>query len=182
MNRLNGLARPALLIIGLMVLINAGLFFYFDHLNGEADKKLQNQVTQNEKIASENRQLIKSQENERLIRSDQNCETAERVHLRDVQDLRGSYALLESAELNPPEKNAIIYKLVIKGLPNTIASGETDVAPDYCDEKGYGLKEPDPVVPKRLSFLPESIYEQADKLKSLGLQLDNQPIESNTEK
>jgi hypothetical protein len=170
--------RPALIVIGLMVLINAGIFFYFDGKSDAADEKLQNQVTQNEKLAKANRTLLAKQDRERQIRTDQNCEFAELTHLRDVQSLEGTYQYLERAESRPNEKGTLLYELVLQGAPKTIASGEIDLAPDYCDDPGYGLQEPDPVVPKRPEFLPPEINRAATTLKTKGINLDEQPIQS----
>ena len=168
----------AVLIILLMVLINAGVILYFAGQFDKADEKLANQIAQNEQVAKENRQLIARQEQERIARTDQNCEFAERTHLRDVQALRGTYKYLEAAEADPTQKDTILYKLVISGAPRTISEGETDIAPAYCDEQGYGLKEPDPTIPKRPDFLPESVTMRADNLLDSTLRLDNRQIES----
>lgn len=160
-----------------MILINAAVFFYFDYRSNEADKKLQNQIVQNEKVAKANRALIRKQNEERKVRTDQNCEAAERAHLASVQELRGTYQYLIQVEKSPTEKDTILYKLIIQGLPRTISEGEIDIAPDYCDDPGYGLKEPDPVIPKRPDFLSPAIIAEVDRLESIATKrLDEQPI------
>lgn len=161
--------RPAVLIILVMVLINAGMFFYFDHRGNVADQNLENQISATQQVVKANRQLIKSTEAERKVRTNQNCEFAERTHLRDVEALRGTYQYLEAVEQQPSEKQSILYKLVIKTVPRTIAEGETDIAPQYCDNPGLGLPEPDPVIPARPKFLSPDINKAADLLEKADI-------------
>jgi hypothetical protein len=168
--------RPAVIIILVMVLINAGVVLYFVDEGKQRDSVQTQQIENIKELNNRIRFAIGQQELERKQRTDQNCEFAERTHLREVQTLEGTYEYLEQAENNPDEKNTILYKLIVKTLPRTIASGETDVAPGYCDESGYGLKEPDPTIPRRPDFLPESIGKAADDLKTKESRLDNQPI------
>lgn len=142
--------RPALLIIALMVLINAGLFFYFDSKSTQADEKIQQNVAQLEQIAVQNRKLLQDFAQERDIRSDQACQLFETDHLKDVQQLRDTYKFL----LDPDAANTGLVKFVILNLPRTEQEARTDNAPEYCDGvtatgADIGLPEPDPKIPER---------------------------------
>lgn len=76
-----------------------------------------------------------------------NCLQFERDHLRDVKQLRDTYAYIR--QLEPSELGDPINRFVIGRLPETEAKARTDTAPGYCDNPGLGLPEPDPVVPCR---------------------------------
>lgn len=86
----------------------------------------------------------------------QNCKLFEADHLRDVVQLRQTYAYLE--QLHKDEFDDPINRFVVARLSETEATAHHDSAPDYCDNqqpngKPYGLPEPDPVVPDRPQFL-----------------------------
>jgi hypothetical protein len=166
---MNGtLKRPAIIIIALMVLINAGIFAYVYFTSQSQDEQIREQITANEQ--------------ERSVRTSQNCELFEREHRRDVQSLEGTYLYLKRVEERPGEKDTLLYELILRTLPRTIAEGEADIAPEYCDAPGIeaeklyektngkrgappvGLPEPDPEIPPRPKFLPDAIYKAADEL------------------
>jgi hypothetical protein len=76
-----------------------------------------------------------------------NCLRDEREHLRDVEMLRDTYAYLK--QLRPDELGDGINRFIIGRLSETEARAKQDVAPPHCDDPGFGLPEPDPVLPKR---------------------------------
>lgn len=87
---------------------------------------------------------------------DQFCLSAENEHLRDVKQLRQTYAYL--AQLRPGERDDSINRFVIERLPETERKARQDTAPEHCDHGSLfhgdlGRPEPDPVVPKRPASL-----------------------------
>jgi hypothetical protein len=90
--------------------------------------------------------------NEEALRArSANCLQFERDHLRDVDQLRQTYAYLE--QLRPGEFEQPINRFIVARLSETETAARTDTAPDYCDEPGLGRPEPDPVVPERPAYL-----------------------------
>ena len=149
---LNGTITPAVVIILIMILINAGVILYFANHFDKADETLQNNVTQVQEIAKSNRLILAEQAQERTIRSDQACELFETDHLQDVQSLGATYKYL--AQLTPEERNQALNRFILLQLPQTEQQALVDRAPEYCDETtptgdDVGLPEPDPVVPDR---------------------------------
>lgn len=80
-------------------------------------------------------------------RADQTCQIFEGQHLADVRQLRDTYRYL--LQLSPVEKRDGINRYVIGRLPETEKRARTDTAPEFCDDDGVGLPEPDPEVPER---------------------------------
>lgn len=80
-------------------------------------------------------------------RLDQTCTLFETDHLRDVKKLRHTYRYLLA--LRPDERDDTINRFVRRDLPELERDARTDSAPEFCDEPGRGLPEPDPVVPRR---------------------------------
>jgi hypothetical protein len=80
-------------------------------------------------------------------RRDQTCRLFERDHLADVERLRGTYKYLNG--LAPVQFEDTLNQAILRQLPDLESEARVDSAPDYCDEDGVGLPEPDPVVPKR---------------------------------
>jgi len=84
-------------------------------------------------------------------RINQSCTSDEREHLRNVESLRRTYALLES----PTQRELVgpgLVRVIVATISDQEALARTDQAPEYCDDPGVGLAEPDPVPPKRKDF------------------------------
>lgn len=88
---------------------------------------------------------------ESAIRTDQVCRLFETDHLADVTRLRNTYAYLDA--LPAKERGAPLNRALLRQLPQLEDEAGTDQAPEFCDEPGVGLPEPDPVLPKK----PESL-------------------------
>lgn len=116
------------------------------------------------KIADENRAAVRQIkanqvkiDEEGVERRDQICLSAEREHLRDVNQLKATYKYLLS--LTPEDARSSLNRTITLQLPQTEERANTDVAPSFCDEPGalaekkgarpVGLPEPDPVIPER---------------------------------
>lgn len=80
-------------------------------------------------------------------RRDQACLRDESSHLDDVRALGQTYRYLE--QLKPSERKQTINVFILRNLPQTEQKARHDSAPDFCDEPGIGLREPDPVLPPR---------------------------------
>lgn len=87
---------------------------------------------------------------ERNDRLGQTCTIFEQNQKDDVQALKQTYKFL--AIQTPKELQQPINQFIIANLPITEQNAQTDDAPDYCDEEGFGLPEPDPVLPKHRDF------------------------------
>jgi len=154
------LISPAVFIIGVMILINAGVILYYAQHFDESDQNLQNNVQQVEKVADQNRKIIAAQTQERVARSNQSCELFETDHLQDVQQLRQTYRYLIS--LTPEERQEPLNRFVLINLPDAEQQALVDRAPEYCDGEqpngdDIGLPEPDPKVPDRPAELVKII-------------------------
>ncbi len=123
--------RPSLVIItGMCMLIGIVLIVFYAQLDS----------------------AINDINSERAERADQACRGLEAQHAEEVKDLTNTYAFYE----NPPAefKNLLHNTIVITQLADQIKAAKTDTdvfgvfVPKYCDEKGVGLAEPDPVVPE----------------------------------
>lgn len=102
--------------------------------------------------------FIRALEQEADDRQDGQCQIFEGQHLDDVTVLGNTYAFLLTVE--PEDRNDALYKFAIRQLPTTEARAYRDRAPQYCDEEGIGLPEPDPEIPlrpKALKHLPSGI-------------------------
>ena len=94
---------------------------------------------------------IRSETRERI---DETCRIQETKQRSDIESLRRTYeylASLSSAELTQP-----LNRTILAGLPRTIREATIDDAPDYCDEPGVGLPEPDLRLPERPKNIPPS--------------------------
>lgn len=95
--------------------------------------------------------LVFQFEREQAERRDQLCGLFEADHLADVKVLQGRYRLLSD-----PDRRALLgaglTRLVVLGLGEIEREARTDTAPEFCDEPGVGLPEPDPVLPRRRDF------------------------------
>jgi hypothetical protein len=90
------------------------------------------------------------------IRQDQGCVLFERAHNQDVKALKDTYAYLLTLTPQQREKDPL-NQFVIKSLPQTENRVITDAAPKYCDNPGFGLPEPNPVIPKRPAALRDVV-------------------------
>lgn len=145
--------RPAVMIITFMVLINAGIFFYFDNKAVQSDQNIQHNIVRLEEFAKTNRAIVARLDSERAERTDQNCKLFELDHLQDVRDLRDTYKFLSNKEA--ATENPGLTRFIILNLPRTEKEAKIDSAPEYCDDPGLGLPEPDPVIPNRPDNLDE---------------------------
>lgn len=83
-------------------------------------------------------------------RRDQNCTVFEATHLDDVEGLKTTYKFLD--QITDREKGSALVRIIVAGLPEQESKARSDPAPDYCDEPGVGLDEPDPKLPAFRSF------------------------------
>jgi len=113
--------------------------------NAKEAARSSNRAAANAQIA------IKKVEMESRDRRDQICFQDERAHLREVNQLKRTYAYLVG--LTPKQREQPLAKAIIRFLPQTEEDANTDEAPPFCDKPGVGLPEPDPVVPKRPAVL-----------------------------
>jgi hypothetical protein len=98
--------------------------------------------TQNADLATQVRNLKR----EGAERRDQTCLLFEGQHLTEVKQLERTYEYLSGlsqAQLSEPLNRAVMLGLSAQ------EEEAKDRAPAYCDVKGVGLPEPDPVIPKR---------------------------------
>ena len=84
-----------------------------------------------------------------LVR-DQNCLVFEGQHLTDVEQLRSTYAYLET--LPRSEWGSPLNAAIVRGLDPLEKKARMDSAPEYCDEPNLGLPEPDPRLPPKRDF------------------------------
>lgn len=80
-------------------------------------------------------------------RRDQTCTLFEKAQRDAVSQLRQTYDYLVS--LTPKERHEGFNPAILANLPNVERIARTTGAPEYCNEPGVGLPEPDPVVPVR---------------------------------
>lgn len=152
--------RPALIIISIMVLIQAGIVIYVYETGKSRDAQIQENITHARLIAESNRLVIQNLKVERDIRSDQTCELFETDHLQKVQSLRRTYKYL--AQLTPEEASQPLNRFIITILPQNEQEAVIDRAPEYCDEPNIGLPEPDPKIPDRPKVLVQQLGERPD--------------------
>ncbi len=87
-------------------------------------------------------------------RRDQTCALLEATHKRNVDNLNSTYDYI--SELKEREVHDTLTIFVLRNLPQAETSTRIDDAPQFCDEPGIGLPEPDPVInerPERVSKL-----------------------------
>jgi hypothetical protein len=94
--------------------------------------------------------IIKGATNEAGDRKEQNCQLFESDNLQDVRALKATYDYIEA--LNPDEIQSTINQFIIVSVPDAQIEAATDQAPDYCDDPGVALPEPDPKVPEEKDF------------------------------
>ena len=86
-------------------------------------------------------------------RRGQICLSFETTHLNEVQRLTDTYRFLRN--LPESERDTTLTKAIVQNLPQLERDAKSDqdsdgiFVPGYCDDKGVGLPEPDPVVPER---------------------------------
>lgn len=91
-------------------------------------------------------------------RQDQLCTIAERKQLADVRQLHSTYDYLAKKVAQDIDPNAGVISLndILASLPQVEEDAFFDDAPEFCDEPGVGLPEPDPEIPTRpFSLRPE---------------------------
>jgi type II secretory pathway pseudopilin PulG len=125
-----------------------------------ANEKNAEAITQAERAATHARRLAVRLEMEGRDRRDQTCTLNERDHLQDVRALRRTYARLPEAldfyeQIAPNEGfRQFLRSAVAADTQRLEKEARVDRAPEFCDEPGYGLPEPDPVIPERPEGLP----------------------------
>lgn len=87
--------------------------------------------------------------NEGDERADQFCTQVERDHLATVKRLKQTYEFLDSVTPGKKINDPLARFVAQRSLPALEEEARTDPAPPVCDEKGFGLPEPDPVIPDR---------------------------------
>lgn len=84
-------------------------------------------------------------------RRDEACLRDEREHKREVRGLRDLYTYF--AGLSPKQaRSDPVTQFALTQLPQARREARSDEAPEYCDEEGVGLPEPDPKLPPRQDF------------------------------
>lgn len=83
-------------------------------------------------------------------REHQTCMLFEREHLLNVQRLSNTYAYLSL--LPESEYGTSLTRALVRQLPDLERGARADSAPEFCDQPGVGLREPDPPVPARRDF------------------------------
>jgi hypothetical protein len=78
------------------------------------------------------------------------CFLTERDHEADVKELTETYAYIEA--IPPEEQGSVLNQFIIRGLPAKEIEARTDAAPDYCDEEGRGIPEPDIELPPHKDY------------------------------
>jgi hypothetical protein len=114
-------------------------------------------VKQNADRVDEIDRLVTRIEVEGRERRDQACVLNERDHLADVQNLKRAYDRLPEAfafymSIAPADMKPLLRSMIAQDLKRLEQEARVDQAPEYCDEPGVGLVEPDPVIPERRSF------------------------------
>jgi hypothetical protein len=99
-------------------------------------------------------QALERQTREADERRNQTCTLFETDHLQDVQSLKRTYERLPEAldfymEAAPERLQPFLRATIAGDLERLEREAKADSAPPYCDEPGFGLPEPDPVIPKR---------------------------------
>jgi hypothetical protein len=87
-------------------------------------------------------------------RRNQTCKWFEGDHLEDVKDLKRTYARMPEAlafytAAAPNSLRPFLKSIIAADLARLEKEAMVDAAPEYCDESGIGLPEPDPVIPER---------------------------------
>lgn len=84
---------------------------------------------------------------EQAERRDQSCAITEGQQRDEVVQLRRTYDYLLS--LSPAERRDPLNRAILAQLTQTEARAKQDNAPEFCDDDGVGLPEPDMPVPDR---------------------------------
>lgn len=97
---------------------------------------------------------------EQVERRSQICTTFESQYRQEVEQVSQTYAyLLTVQQFHPDELKSGLNRFVIGQLPQNEAKAKTDTdtngvfVPQFCDEPGNGLLEPDPKPPHRPAAL-----------------------------
>jgi hypothetical protein len=101
-----------------------------------------------EAVAAETEKRAAAIRAENRERRDQSCAISERKQATDIKKLRQTYAYLHRKR-REGRLGEDLPREVIRALPRSEAEAHEDDAPPFCDEKGIGLPEPDPVIPSR---------------------------------
>lgn len=107
---------------------------------------------QNRILLAEFRAEQLERERERVERIDQSCRSDEREHLVNVRNLKQTYNILSDPKARQLIDPGLLELIVTISLPQTEEDARTDQAPEFCDNPGVGLPEPDPKVPKKRDF------------------------------
>jgi hypothetical protein len=83
-------------------------------------------------------------------RRDQMCRLFEGDHMADVIRLERTYEFLDRT--GKTDLSNSLRAEILRSLPELEREARNDSAPEFCDEEGIGLPEPDPVLPPRRSF------------------------------
>lgn len=102
-------------------------------------------------LARSNRENFQQYTKESKDRRSQSCRGDEQEHLDNVNQLKQTYKILSDPKLRA-EFDPGIIQFAIVNLPVLERKARVDQAPEFCDEPGFGLPEPDPVVPKKRDF------------------------------
>jgi hypothetical protein len=92
-------------------------------------------------------------QNEADVRRSQTCESFESAYAEQIRRLENTYVFLTLPGIK--ERSPDLYALALRELTalETAARKDSDPfgprVPDYCDDEGVGLPEPDPKVPRR---------------------------------
>jgi hypothetical protein len=114
------------------------------------------------------RDLATSLRTEGNERRSQTCTTFETAYRQEVDQLISTYAFLE--DLPRHELGGSLARAVLRNLPKLEVDALTDSdaqganVPPYCDERGVGLVEPDPKVPRRPERLDGLLPDQRSLL------------------
>ena len=85
---------------------------------------------------------------ESAVREDGQCRIFEKNQAQAVQQLEQAYLFMAGRR-----EDAELYDLAYTRLPELELEAVANHAPNYCDDKGVGLDEPDPVLPERPPLL-----------------------------
>lgn len=147
------ISAAALLVASVSIAVTAVLFWQAKE-NRDAIRHNVAKIAQTTRRLDSQAAKERSAERARLAdtaqRLDQTCTLFEGDHKADVEGLKLTYRYLR--DLPEDEWRLAINQLIVRQLPMTEREARTDRAPDFCDDPGRGLKEPDPVLPKKQDF------------------------------
>lgn len=118
--------------------------------------KIEAQAARTAQLARSNKALLSRFEHESRERRDQACRGLELGHLQEVQALRRTLRFYKDPP--PSFRDLLSNPLVVRDLRERERAAQDDqdrfgvFVPAYCDEPKFGLKEPDPKLPRRGSI------------------------------